>query len=433
MNKPKHVGIVGVTAVGASLCYKQIAVESMNMHGIHPQISVHNHSYSDYNVADFDILVHNLLDSIGRVHASGAEFAVIAANTVHYAYGKVLEKSPIPLLNIIDLTVEECILQGRKKLTVFGTFTTTEYGIYNDAFDKFGIDIIEPTTEQNEKIDHIIASELLNGFVSNVSQEYLLSVIREVKQQGSEAILLGCTELSIALNSDNSDLPCIDSTAVLASKALEYAFGLREIESKTNDTDLATIRPDSASSDASLNTILHHDHRFEVNNPETRTLLEESRICMEAKDFKKAQALLQEAIILEPNHPEARGLLALSYGLMLESSSLILKMKLLPRMEKETKLALKLAPNWTLVRRINGMKLLNTPEQFGGNVQQGVQELLFCIENNFDDFDINFAVAQGYLKLADRMNTKHYLERALSIHPENAKAVKLMEEMSVRY
>jgi len=177
-----------------------------------------------------------------------------------------------------------------------------------------------------------------------------------------------------------------------------------------------------------LNDVVYrHDHRFEDKSPEIRVVLDRGKTCISTKDYKQAQQLFLEAVSMDREHPEARGWLALSYGLMLESSSLMNKMKLLPKFEKETKAALQLSPNWTFVRRINGMKLLNTPDQFGGNPIEALEELLFCIEHGFDNFEINLAVSQAYMKLCDFPRAITYLEKASAIEPGNPKAVKQLE------
>src|SRR3989344_7353490 len=105
----KHIGIVGITAEGASLCYRTICMEAAKRLGnfIHPEITMHTRSFDQILKAqeerNWNKVAGLLLDSLKKLATAGADFAIIPGNSVHYAIGTVLEKSPIPVISIVDV------------------------------------------------------------------------------------------------------------------------------------------------------------------------------------------------------------------------------------------------------------------------------------------------------------------------------------------
>ena len=226
----KHIGIVGVTAEGASLCYKTICEEATKLLGqyIHPEISLHNHSFSRIfeaqNKGDWKTVAALLLDSITKLHASGAEFAIIPANSVHYCFEEIREKSPIPLLSIVEITVKECKKQNYKKVGVLGTVLTMKNGLYKEPLESQGIEYIVPNQNEQSIINKIIFDEIITNKIANEGVAAMINVIQALKSQSCDALILGCTEIPIIINKKNSPLPLIDTTRLLAKKALEYAL-----------------------------------------------------------------------------------------------------------------------------------------------------------------------------------------------------------------
>ena len=114
----KHIGIVGVTAEGAAYCYRTICRAAAVKLGRnkHPEISVHTRSFDEILAAqeerNWNRVAGSLLDSIRKLQGMGADFAIIPANSVHYAIQIVRQKSPLPVRSIVEETADECMRQG---------------------------------------------------------------------------------------------------------------------------------------------------------------------------------------------------------------------------------------------------------------------------------------------------------------------------------
>lgn len=226
----KHIGIIGVSSEGAALCYTTICQYSWQKLGkfVQPQISLHSHSLKDY----MDLIQADNWDKVGELMASsaeqlykaGADFAICPDNTVHMGFDKLKEKSPIPVLSITEIAAKECAERGFKKVGLLGTRYTMEGTLYHSLLSKYGIETIVPNEYYIDAVNRIIFNELVPGQINESIGLRLIVVIKKLKEQGCDAVILGCTELPLVLNDENSPLPTIDTTRLLAQKALEYAL-----------------------------------------------------------------------------------------------------------------------------------------------------------------------------------------------------------------
>jgi aspartate racemase len=226
----KHVGIIAVSFEGAALCYRTFCEEAMARAGglSHPEVSVHNHSLKDYmdfiEDGDWDGVVDLMVSSGKKLAAAGANFAVCPDNTVHQVFEQVAKQSPVPLLSIIDVVSDECKKRGYGKVGVLGTKYTMQGSMYRDALAKRNIEMAVPDAKDQDKVNSVIFDELVPEGVTKSSIKALIDVVERLKLAGCEAVVLGCTELPLVLNVGNSPLPVVDSTRLLALKALEYAL-----------------------------------------------------------------------------------------------------------------------------------------------------------------------------------------------------------------
>lgn len=433
MKKYKHVGIVGVTAVGAALCYKEIVVQGMNRFKRAPEISVHAFPQNDYNVDGFDELTNLLVDSIENLKKSGADFAIIPANTVHYVYEDVKAVSPLPLISIIDIAINECVKQGKSKVSVLGTFSTMQFSLYRDNLKNRGIELVEPTHEEKVKIDKLIAEELLFDTITDHGTKLLVDIIERLKSSGSQLVILACTELPIIISNENSPLPCIDTTRLLAEKALLYASNQ---EDDNDETDMLRLTATSKDSDS-----------FQVKEPEEPEIsevtehvlpiaaLEEAiRTCVQLHDqgnYAEAKATMEKSVKQYPDSAAAHAWYAISIGRLIERSSVLNKMRLLPLFERETLKALEISPYLLIARRVNGMRLLNTPEGFGGNIKKAIDEFQYCLDNGLEDDDLYFSLGQAYIKLKDVAEGKKAFHASLNLNADHQQAKKHLKMLEI--
>jgi len=227
----KHIGIVAVSAPGAALCYQTICTEFEKITGNryeHPEVSMHSFSFKDYmdriESGDWNGVADLLVASSEKLAAIGADFAICPDNTVHIAFDEVVRRSPIPWMHIAEEVAKEARERGFNKLVILGTKFLMESNVYPSMLKKYGIGWTIPGSQQRRVINDIIFNELVYGVVKPESRIKLVGIINDlVEMEGGDAVVLGCTELPLILDDNVSPIPVLDSTRILARRALTEA------------------------------------------------------------------------------------------------------------------------------------------------------------------------------------------------------------------
>lgn len=226
----KHIGIVACSAEGAALCYRTICAKAQVVMGehIHPEISMHNYALEKYMVhvraGDWQEVGQLMLSSCRKLIQIGADFAICPDNTIHEAFDFVKAESPIPWLHIADVVGQEAQLKGFKRIGITGTKYLMTGPVYPRALEKLGILYEIPGSDDRERIDDIIFQQLVSGVIKEESRLYFNMVIQKFKDQGCDAVVLGCTEIPLLVDPEDCPLPVLDSTRLLARAALEKAL-----------------------------------------------------------------------------------------------------------------------------------------------------------------------------------------------------------------
>jgi aspartate racemase len=226
---PQHIGIAACSAEGAALCYRTICLEGAELMGQHnhPEVSMHTHSLAEYvkfiDKNDWAGVAELMMSSAEKLARAGADFLICPDNTIHQAFEFVEHRSPRPWLHIAQEVACEAKRNHFKRLAVLGTSWLMEGPVYPEKLKAAGIDYRIPDTPQRERINHIIMDELVNAQFLPHSQAYFTEVIRGLKGDGCDAVVLGCTEIPLIVTADTSPLPPLDSTRLLARAALRKA------------------------------------------------------------------------------------------------------------------------------------------------------------------------------------------------------------------
>jgi len=224
-----HIGIVASSAEGAALCYRTICVEGADLLGPcnHPEVSMHGHPFIQYknciDANDWAGVAKLMLSSSERLAKAGADFLIAPVNTVHQAFDLVAHRSPRPWLHIAVEVAREAKRQNYKRLGVLGTRSLINGPVYRETLQSAGLECLVPSAEQRERIHHIIFDELVQGMFLPRTQAYFTEVIRMLKDEGCDAVALACTEIPLLMTPEQSPLPMLDSTRILARAALRKA------------------------------------------------------------------------------------------------------------------------------------------------------------------------------------------------------------------
>ncbi|MBK9388958.1 MAG: amino acid racemase [Bacteroidetes bacterium] len=226
----KHIGIVACSYEGAALCYRTICNEGSEFMGehLHPEVSLHNHPLGEYmkfiETGNWEGVAEIMLSSAEKLKKTGADFLISPDNTIHQAFSSVLKRTPLPWLHIGEEVAKEAGEMKFKKLLILGTKFLMEGPVYPDVLNKSGIGYLIPSQEQRVKINSIIFSELVYGVIREESKRYFLDIVDEFRTKGCDAAILGCTEIPLIVLPDESSLPVLDSTRILARAALKHAI-----------------------------------------------------------------------------------------------------------------------------------------------------------------------------------------------------------------
>lgn len=225
-----HIGIVACSTEGAALCYRTISLEGAKALGRHqhPQVSLHSFPLAQYmksiDAGDWAGVAELMLASAEKLARAGADFLICPDNTIHRAFDLVEHRSPRPWLHIAREVAAEAKRRQFKRLAILGTRYLMEGPVYPEALQAAGIDYRTPGAEQRQKLNQMIFDELVNGQFLPQSLAYFVEVILSLRNQGCDAVVLGCTEIPLLVTPESSPLPTLDSTRLLASAAVRKAI-----------------------------------------------------------------------------------------------------------------------------------------------------------------------------------------------------------------
>jgi aspartate racemase len=188
---------------------------------------MHTFPLSDYmryiDAGEWSGVADLMLASAEKVAEVGAEFAICPDNTIHQAFDLLMLRSPIPWLHIAEEVAAQARRDGYRKLGILGTRFLMEGPVYPAKLTPHHIHHRIPDREVRERINEIIFNELVYGLFSSEARTYVNGVIRELKDDGCDAVVLGCTEIPLLVKPEDLPLPTLDSTRILARAALKRA------------------------------------------------------------------------------------------------------------------------------------------------------------------------------------------------------------------
>jgi aspartate racemase len=165
-----------------------------------------------------------LAEAAVALERAGADLLLIGAVTMHIVSDAVERAAGIPLLHIADVTAERMMREGIASAGLLGTLYTMEQDFLKQRLASRGLRIHVPNETDRQHVHRIIFEELAVGRILAHSREQLLDVIGRLSQQGAEAVILGCTELSLLLRADDSPIPAFDTTRIHALAAVNMAL-----------------------------------------------------------------------------------------------------------------------------------------------------------------------------------------------------------------
>jgi len=166
-----------------------------------------------------------LADAARDVEAAGADFVVMATNTMHRVAPAIEDALSVPFVHIVDATADAIDAAGIDTVGVLGTAAVMEGDFYAERFADRGIDVIVPDDEDRTLVDDVIFEELTGGVIREESRNAYLRVIDDLVEAGAEGVVLGCTEIDLLVEqSDRPGVLLFDTTALHVERAVEYSL-----------------------------------------------------------------------------------------------------------------------------------------------------------------------------------------------------------------
>jgi aspartate racemase len=234
----KTIGIIGGVSWESSIEYYRLMNELVNkkLGDLHSaKILMYSIEFGDFSEEEriaekgnWTLINNTMIDAAERLKKGGADFIVIASNTMNSRDDLIQEKVDIPVLNIIDATGEKVKESGIKNVALLGTNYTMEQDFYKDPLEKkYGLNVVIPNTTEREYINTVIFDELCAGKVYDKSRERFVQIInRLVDEEGAQGVILGCTEIPLLIKQEDVKVPVFDTTYIHSEAAVNYALNI---------------------------------------------------------------------------------------------------------------------------------------------------------------------------------------------------------------
>ena len=169
-----------------------------------------------------------LLSGALALERAGADFLVLCTNTMHKVAPVIESSISTSLLHIVDPTASAIKSAGYKQVALLGTRFTMEQDFYKKRLlHEHGINVLIPSPEERELVHHIIYNELCLGILNENSRRLYLNIIENMAKQGAEAIILGCTEISMLIRPEHTNVSLFDTTEIHAVAAAKQALAFQ--------------------------------------------------------------------------------------------------------------------------------------------------------------------------------------------------------------
>jgi len=227
----KHLGILAHSMEGAALCLRSFCLEGSDRMGAyqHPDVTLDcialAHSMPAWDEGNYLSIRDTLATSVRRLARAGADFFVCPDNTAHLALEQPGEDLALPGLHIAEVVADQAARDGRSRVAVLGTSYTMDGPVYPRALGSRGIAVELPDGDDRRVLNRIIFDELVNAVFTDHSRQEYVRIIGRLADRGCDAAALVCTEIPMLVAPEDSPIPTLDSTRLLAHAAFDVAVG----------------------------------------------------------------------------------------------------------------------------------------------------------------------------------------------------------------
>ena len=227
----KTIGLAGGTGWISSAEYYRIINQEVNrrMGGLEfARCILYSVNYGDIDrfnhQNDREGVYRLVLDATLKLARSGADCIVLCANTIHQFVERLEKETGLPFINIAWAAGDEARRMNLRRVGLLGTKQTMEMDFYKEGLKEKGVDVIIPEPADRDLIQRTISEELLKGLLPDESRRRFIEICHGLQERGADGIVLGCTEIPLLLRPQDVNIPLIDTLAVHALAAVDYAL-----------------------------------------------------------------------------------------------------------------------------------------------------------------------------------------------------------------
>ena len=231
----KTIGIIGGVSWASSIEYYRLMNEMVRdrLGGVNSaQILMFSIEFGEFSKqermadkGDWTLMTQTILDGAQRLKRGGADFIVIASNTLNSLADAIEQKVGLPVLHIADATGKAVRKRGLNTVALLGTQYTMEQPFYQERLGKYGIKVVIPDKKERDYINAVIFDELCANRIRKESKDGFKKIIARLqKEEGAEGVILGCTEIPLLIKQADVSIPVFDTAAIHSAAAVEYSL-----------------------------------------------------------------------------------------------------------------------------------------------------------------------------------------------------------------
>lgn len=227
----KTIGILGgMGPVASANLYHHIISYSQNEYGAvqdneYPPVILYSlplDGFDETGIVDDELVCKQLIEGVQTLEKAGCNLIIVACNTVHYFYKEMQASVTIPILSMIQVVCDQVAAGGYQNVGLLCSESTNQLNLYKQPLTANNVTLLSPTSAQQAKLNQVI-EHVMGGHQNTTDVLTLKEIIRNYTMQGAEAIILGCTELPIAINQTHTDITLFDTLEIVTKAAVDFA------------------------------------------------------------------------------------------------------------------------------------------------------------------------------------------------------------------
>lgn len=222
----RRIGVVGGVGPAATVLYYRLLIERAKE--IAPgslEIVIDSLDLDEitgmFRDRAIDRLVPRLSRALVTLESAGCDSIAIACNSMHMAFSQAAPAVKVPVISIVDAVLEATARGGYRSVGLLATTFVMQSRLYRDPLEARGVSCIEPSDADQEWIMAAILDDLQRATVPAATVERFVAIVADLAGRGAQAVILGCTDLPVAITDANSPLPVLDTARIHVDSVLK--------------------------------------------------------------------------------------------------------------------------------------------------------------------------------------------------------------------